>query len=38
VVDKMAAQSLADLVLMAERLGVRPSGADFANAKGKLTS
>ena len=38
VVDKMAAQSLAELVLMAERLGVRPSGADFANAKGKLTS
>jgi FixJ family two-component response regulator len=38
VVDKMAAQSLADLVLMAERLSVRPSGADFANAKGKLTS
>ena len=38
VVDKMAAQSLADLVLMAERLGARPSGADFANAKGKLTS
>ncbi|MGA7763692.1 MAG: response regulator [Candidatus Binataceae bacterium] len=38
VVDKMAAQSLAELVLMAERLGVRPSGADFANARGKLTS
>jgi len=38
VMDKMAAQSLADLVLMAERLSVRPSGADFANAKGKLTS
>lgn len=38
VVDKMAAQSLADLVLMAERLGVRPNGADFARARGKLTS
>ena len=38
VVDKMAAQSLADLVLMAERLGVRPTGVDFASARGKLTS
>jgi FixJ family two-component response regulator len=38
VVDKMAAQSLAELVLMAERLGVRPSGVDFAKARGKLTS
>ena len=38
VVDKMAAQSLSDLVLMAERLGVRPNGEDFARAKGKLTS
>jgi hypothetical protein len=36
VVDKMAAQSVADLVLMAERLGVRPSGLDFAKARGKL--
>lgn len=38
VVEKMAAQSLADLVLMAERLGVRPSGLDFAKARGKLIS
>jgi FixJ family two-component response regulator len=38
VVDKMAAQSLAELVLMAERLGVRPSGLDFAKARGKLIS
>ena len=38
VVDKMAAQSFADLVLMAERLGVRPSVADFARARGKLIS
>ena len=36
VVDKMAAQSLAELVLMAERLGVRPNGNDFARARGKL--
>jgi hypothetical protein len=34
----MAAQSLADLVLMAERLGVRPTGVDFASARGQLTS
>lgn len=38
VVDKMAAQSLAELVLMAERLGVRPSANDFAKARGKLIS
>jgi FixJ family two-component response regulator len=37
VMDKMAAQSLADLVLMAQRLGIRPSGTDFARARGKLT-
>jgi len=36
VVDKMAAQSVAELVLMAERLGVRHDGADFARARGKL--
>jgi FixJ family two-component response regulator len=36
VVDKMAAESLAELVVMAERLGVRPSGADFSKARGKL--
>ena len=36
VVDKMAARSVADLVLMAERLGVRRDGADFARAQGKL--
>ena len=36
VVEKMAAESLADLVLMAERLGIRPSGIDFTKAKGKL--
>jgi FixJ family two-component response regulator len=37
VMDKMAAQSLADLVLMAERLGVSPPVTDFARARGKLT-
>jgi FixJ family two-component response regulator len=36
VVDKMAAQSVAELVLMAERLGVRRDGADFARARGQL--
>jgi hypothetical protein len=34
VMIKMAAESLADLVLMAERLGVRPIGVDFSKAKG----
>jgi len=36
VMDKMAAKSLADLVLMAERLGVRPSGVDFSKARGRI--
>jgi FixJ family two-component response regulator len=34
VMTKMKADSLADLVMMAERLGVRPSHVDFSNAKG----
>jgi FixJ family two-component response regulator len=34
VMVKMQAESLADLVLMAEHLGVRPSHMDFARAKG----
>jgi FixJ family two-component response regulator len=34
VMDKMQAESLADLVLMAEHLGVRPSHTDFSRAKG----
>jgi FixJ family two-component response regulator len=33
---KMEAESLADLVAMAERLGVRLGGTDFSRAKGKL--
>ena len=36
--EKMRADSLANLVAMAERLGVRPTGADFSRAKGKLPS
>jgi FixJ family two-component response regulator len=36
VMDKMRAESLADLVLMADRLGVRPSHRDFSRAKGML--
>jgi FixJ family two-component response regulator len=35
VMIKMEAESLADLVLMAERLGVRPIGVDFSKAKGQ---
>jgi DNA-binding NtrC family response regulator len=38
VVDKMAAQSLADLVLMAERLGIKPHRHHFTKARGRLTS
>jgi FixJ family two-component response regulator len=34
VMVKMRAESLADLVLMAEHLGIRPSHADFSRAKG----
>lgn len=34
VMVKMNANSIADLVMMAERLGVRPSHVDFSKAKG----
>lgn len=34
VMKKMYAYSLADLVVMADRLGVRPSDTDFSKAKG----
>jgi hypothetical protein len=32
----MRAQSLAGLVMMANRLSLRPTNTDFAHAKGKL--
>jgi FixJ family two-component response regulator len=38
IMRKIEAESVADLVLMAERLGVRPTGANFAEAKGKLSA
>ncbi len=34
VMNKMRAASVAELVLMADRLGVRPSGVDFSQARG----
>jgi len=37
VMKKMDAESAADLIIMAERLGVRPEGADFSRAKGRLS-
>jgi FixJ family two-component response regulator len=35
IMRKMNAESLADLVMMAARLGVRPTGADFSKSKGR---
>jgi FixJ family two-component response regulator len=34
VMTKMKSDSLADLVVMAERLGIRPAHMDFSRAKG----
>jgi len=36
VMTKMGADSLADLVVMAERLGVRPTHVDFSRARGMI--
>jgi FixJ family two-component response regulator len=36
VMRKMDAASLADLAVMAERLGVRPAAADFSKARGRV--
>jgi FixJ family two-component response regulator len=36
IMRKMRAESLADLVMMANRLGLRPTNVNFAQAKGKL--
>jgi FixJ family two-component response regulator len=38
VMRKIEAESAADLILMAERLGVRPTNANFGQAKGKLSA
>ena len=37
IMRKMEADSFADLVLMADRIGVRPANANFAEAKGRLS-
>jgi len=38
IMQKMEAESLADLVVMAAALGVRPTGVDFSKAKGLVPS
>lgn len=38
VMEKMQAESLADLVLMGERLGVRATGVDLSKARGRVTA
>ncbi len=38
IMRKIDAESLADLVVMAERLGVRRTNGDFAQAKGKVSA
>lgn len=37
IMRKMQAESLSHLVLMAERLGIRPTGHDFMAARGRLS-
>jgi FixJ family two-component response regulator len=38
IMRKIDAESVADLAIMADHLGIRPTGANFAEAKGKLSA